>query len=65
MSVIGLLVVLLLFCVVVWAVRALMSAFGIGDPIATIVQVVIVLIFVLWIVQSLGVFGGGPVLRLR
>lgn len=65
MSIISLLIVLLLFCLVLWAVRAIMSAFGIGDPISTIVQVIFVIIFVLWIVQQLGVFGGGPVLNLR
>lgn len=65
MNIVSLIVVLLIFCVVIWAVRALMSAFGIGDPIATVVQVLIALLVVLWIIQSLGVFGGGPVLRLR
>lgn len=65
MSLIGLLVVLLIFCLVAWAVRALLSAFSIGDPIATIVWVVLVIVFVLFIVQSLGVIGGGPILRLR
>lgn len=65
MSLVGLLIVLLIFCVVVWAVRALLGAFGIGDPISTIVQVLIVLVFVLWLVQNLGFLGGGPVLHLR
>jgi len=65
MSIIGLLIILLIFCVVVWAVRALLGAFGIGDPISSIVQVVIVLIFVLWLVQQLGFIGGGPVLHIR
>lgn len=65
MSIIGLLVVLLIFCLVVWAVRAIMGAFGIGDPISTIVQVIVVLVFVLWLIQQLGFIGGGPVLHLR
>lgn len=65
MSIISLLVVLLIFCLVVWAVRAILGAFGIGDPISTIVQVVVVLVFVLWLIQSLGFIGGGPVLQLR
>ncbi len=65
MSLIGLLVLLLIFCLVAWAVKALLAAFGIGDPIATIVWVVLVIIFVLFLVQSLGVLGGGPVLRIR
>ena len=54
MSLISLLIVLLVFCVVVWAARALMAAFGIGDPISTVIYVVLVLIMLLWVVQSLG-----------
>ena len=33
MSIVSLLIVLLVFCVVLWAARSLMGAFGIGDPI--------------------------------
>lgn len=65
MSLIGLLVVLLVFCVIAWAARSLMGAFGIGDPIATIVYVIIVLVFVLWVLQNVGMLSGGPVLRVR
>ena len=65
MSLITLLIVLLVFCVVVWAARALMSAFGIGDPIATVVYVILVLIMLIWVIQSLGLLGGGPILRVR
>ncbi len=65
MSIVSLLIVLLIFCVLVWAARALMAAFGIGDPIATVVWVIIVLIFVAWFLQNLGVLGGGPLLRLK
>lgn len=54
MNLISLLVVLLIFCVVIWATRALMGAFGIGDPISTVVYVVLVLIMLLWFVQVVG-----------
>ena len=64
MSIVTLLIVLLVFCIIVWAARALMSAFGIGDPIATVIYVLLVLVFLLWLLQNLGVLGGGPVLRL-
>lgn len=63
MSLIGLLIVLLVGCVVIWAARKLLAAFSIGDPISTVVQVVIVLILILWVVQQFGVFGG-PTLRI-
>ena len=65
MSLIGLLILFLVFCLIVWAARQLMGAFGIGQPIATVVQVVIVLIFVLWLIEALGLLPGGPIIRLR
>ncbi len=64
MDLVSLFIVLLVFCVLIWAARALMSAFGIGDPIATVVYVILVLVVVLYVVQALG-FVGGPHLRLR
>ncbi len=57
MNLIGLLVVIFVFCVVAWAARALMAAFGVGDPIATVIYVLLVLIFVFWLLSVLG-FGG-------
>ena len=65
MSIIGLLVLLLVFCLIIWAARQLLAAFSIGNPIATVVQVVIVLIFVLWLLEALGLLNTGPILRLR
>lgn len=62
MSLIGLLIVVLLFCLVYWCVMRLLTAFGVGDPVATVVQVILVIIFVLWIA---GQFGVGPGLRFR
>lgn len=63
MSLLTILIVLLVFCIVIWAARSLMAAFGVGDPIATVVQVLIVLIFLFWLLGQIGVIG--PVLRLR
>ena len=65
MSLIGLLVALVIVCLLFWAVRAILSAFSIGDPIATLVQVVLMVLVVLWLLSELGVLGSGPVLRLR
>jgi len=65
MSIIGLLVLLVIFCVVVWAVRALLGAFAVPEPIATVVWVLVVLICVFALVDQLGVLGSGPILRLR
>ncbi len=55
--IISLLVALVIFCLVWWAATAILKAFGIGDPIATLVQVIIIIAAVLWLLQRFG-FGG-------
>ncbi|HMJ58380.1 MAG TPA: hypothetical protein VK467_04540 [Gemmatimonadales bacterium] len=54
MSLLGILIMFLIMCVVIWGVRALMAAFSIGDPIATVVYVFLVIIFLVWLLQGLG-----------
>ena len=54
MNLIGLILVLLIFCVLIWAARTLMGAFGIGDPIATVVYVFLVLICLAWLFSQFG-----------
>lgn len=63
MSLIGLLVVVLIACVVLWATRALLSAFAVPAPISTVVYVVVVLIVLLWVLSLVGL--GVPGVRLR
>ena len=58
----SLLVSLVVLCLLFWAVNAVLKAFGVGDPIATLVRVVFVIVVVLWL---LGVLGYAPMLRLR
>ena len=65
MSLITLLILLLVFCVIIWAARSLLSAFAVPEPIATVVWVIIVLLCVFTLVDQAGVIGGGPFLRLR
>ena len=62
MTLLGLLIFLIIACVVVWAARAIMAAFGVGDPIATVVWVLLV-IFILF--AFLGQVGYGPAANLR
>jgi hypothetical protein len=62
MSVVSLLIVVVVFCFVVWAVRSLFAAFGVGEPIATIVWVVLVFLFIVWLIGAVG--GGAGELRL-
>ncbi len=57
MSLIGLLILLLIVCVVIWAARALISAFGVPQPLATVIYVVIVLVVLIWALQHLGLVG--------
>ena len=65
MNLISLLVGLIVIGLLFWAVRALLAAFGIGDPIATVVYVLMVIMVILWL---LGAITGSPSLgsiRLR
>lgn len=64
MSLVGILVALVVICLLFWAINAILGAFGVGEPIATVVKVVFVVLVVLWLVSALG-FGVGPSLRLR
>ena len=41
----GILVLLLVGCVVLWAARRLMTAWGLEEPIATTIYVVLIVIF--------------------
>ena len=67
MSLFSLLIALVLVCLIFWACRALLAAFGIGDPMATVVYVILVVLVILWLVQALGggSFGALGSFRLR
>jgi uncharacterized membrane protein YwzB len=65
MSLISLVIVLIVVCVVYWAIIQILAAFGIGNPIATVIKVLFVLVVVLWLVQNLGIISGGPILRVH
>lgn len=62
MSIITLLVGLIIVCLLYWAVVLILRAFGVGDPIATVVKVIFVILVVFWL---LGMLGYAPMLRLR
>jgi hypothetical protein len=61
-SVVSLLLALLVLCVVVWAAQNLMRAFNVGDPIRTVILVVLVVVALVWFLSVLGV---NTPLRLR
>ena len=60
MNLISLLVGLIVICLLYWAVVRILAAFGIGEPIATVVQVILVLIVVFWLLGQFGVIGRVP-----
>jgi hypothetical protein len=58
LMIITLLVGLFLWCVCVWAAKTLMRAFSIGEPVYTVVHVVLAVLFILWLLGVLGLWGG-------
>ncbi len=61
MDLVSLLVGLIIIALLFWAVRAVLGAFGIGDPIATVVYVLMVVIVIIWL---LGLVTGSPIIHL-
>lgn len=51
----------LILAVVYWVVMRLLAAFGVGDPISTVVQLIFVVILLLYLLSA--VFGFGPGIR--
>lgn len=62
MTILSVLVALVVLALLWWAITAILRAFGVGDPIATLVKVIFVMAVVLWL---LGGLGYGPGFRLR
>ena len=60
MSIIGVIVILVIAGVGLWLLN---SYVPMAQPIRTIVNVLVVLVVIVWLLQILGVFSGGPVLR--
>lgn len=65
MSLIALLIWLLVFCVIIWAAKSLMAAFGIGDPIRTVILVVLTVLALLVLLNALGFIGDLGVIHYR
>ncbi len=64
MDIIGLLIFLIIIGVLFWAVRALSAAFGIPQPIQTVIVVLLVVIVIIYLLQAIGGSGSLPTLRL-
>ena len=57
---ITLLVGLIVVCVILWAAQRLMAAFGVGDPISTVVYVLLVLVALWWLLGEFGLVSRMP-----
>ena len=64
-TLLALFIFLIVACVIWWGTVRIMAAFGIGDPIATVVQVVLVILILFALLDALGVANLGLVPRLR
>ncbi len=64
MTLIGLLVFLIICGLVFWAINALAGAFGLPQPIITVLYVLLVIVAVLYLLQGFGLLSGGPILKL-
>lgn len=64
MPLVGLLVALMVFCLMVWAVQRLIAGFAIPDPIATVIYVNVVVFAVLTLLSWVGLLPSAG-LRLR
>lgn len=65
MDILSLLVFLIIIGVAFWAVQALAGAFGIPPPIVVVIQVILVVLCIMFLLQTLGLMSGGPLLQLR
>jgi len=54
MSILALVLLVVVVCVVLWAAKALMAAFSVGDPIRTVIYVVLVLVLLFAVLHALG-----------
>lgn len=54
MTILGLFVFLIVIGVVYWGAKALMGAFGVGDPIRTVVIVLLVVLILVAFLETIG-----------
>lgn len=64
-TVLALVLLVIVGCVLYWGVMRILGAFGIGDPIATVVQVLLVILLLAAGLDALGIVNLGVAPRLR
>lgn len=55
MPILTILLTVLVICVLIWATRALTTAFSVPDPIATVIMVVVILICLVFFLNRTGI----------
>lgn len=55
MDPVGILIIIVVVAVVLWATQALLSAFRVPAPVNTIIFVVVVIVVLLWIIRRAGI----------
>jgi hypothetical protein len=58
MTLLGVLLLIIVVGVVLWAARALMAAFSIGEPIQTVIWVLLVIVILIVVLNAFGVNTG-------
>jgi hypothetical protein len=54
MTLTALFLALLVVAILIWATRALLAAFGVPDPINTVIYVAVVVLSILWLLAQVG-----------
>jgi uncharacterized membrane protein YwzB len=65
MTILGFLLLLVVLCLVFWAMNSILDAFQVKNPIATLVRVAFVVLVVLYLLQLSGLVTGIGSLRLH
>lgn len=64
-TILALFVLLIVIGVVFWGARKLLAAFQVGEPISSVVIVLLVLVCLVVVLQAFGLMPGADLIRLR
>jgi uncharacterized membrane protein YwzB len=62
MPILSIILAILLVCVLWWAINALAGAFGLPAPVVVVLQVLLVVLFIIYLLSA---FGAGPSFSFR
>jgi hypothetical protein len=61
LPIVSIIVAVLLLALALWALRTLAPTIGLPAPVVTVLYVLVVCLFVLWLLGALGLLSGGMV----